>query len=103
MRFSDDLIQRLFLLEGLPNLQRLGKLLVGENVLEVLACDLVLEHKMHTLLIEGISICDQNTDFVSRKILTKHLAANEAHINVVKENEKLVEVMGKPNYLELLI
>ena len=103
MRFSDDLIQRLFLLEGLPNLQRLGKLLVGENVLEVLACDLVLEHKMHTLLIEGISICDQNTDFVSRKILTKHLAANEAHINVVKENEKLVEVMGKSNYLELLI
>ena len=103
MRFSDDLIQRLFLLEGLPNLQKLGKLIVGENVSEVLTCDLVLEHKMHVLLTEGVSICDQSTDFVSRKILTKHLTANEAHINVIKENQKLIETMGDLNYLELIV
>lgn len=103
MRFSDDLIQRLFLLEGLPNLQKLGKLIVGEDVAEVLACDLVLEHKMHVLLTEGISICDQSTDFVSRKILTKHLTASEAHINAIKENQKLIEAMGEMNYLELIV
>ena len=102
MKCSDRLIQRIFLLEGLPNLQDLGRLMVGESVPEILSCDLKLEQRKHGLLTQAILICEQEQDFVSRELLVAVKDDNEEHIDWLETQQNLVAEMGRPNYLQSL-
>lgn len=101
MKWSDELIERILLLEGLPNLQELGKLLIGEDVEEILACDLKLEDKKHDTLLEAIAICEVKRDYVSREILVKLKDGNEEYQDWLGTQQELIESMGLPNYIQL--
>lgn len=100
MKDSDILINRILLLEGLPNLQELGKLMIGETVAEILACDLTLEQKKHDVLIEAIEICNQNKDFVSRELLVKLKDTNEEYQDWLHTQQELIDSMGIQNYIQ---
>ncbi|MBN3859936.1 bacterioferritin [Neisseriaceae bacterium PsAf] len=103
MKLSDDLIQRIFLLEGLPNLQKLGKLFIGQSVEEILQCDLKLEEEMRSVLQEAILLCEKEKDFVSRKILVRHLDENEEYIDDLTTEINLLKEIGLQNYLQKMI
>lgn len=100
MKYCDDLVQRIFLLEGLPNLQKLGKLFIGQTVPEILQCDLKLERDMHEILSKAILTCEKLEDFVSRELLLKHLHENEEYIDWLETQHTLITDMGLDNYLE---
>ncbi|OOS07733.1 bacterioferritin [Moraxella cuniculi DSM 21768] len=101
MKWSDELIERILLLEGLPNLQELGKLLIGENVAEILACDLKLEQRKHDVLVDAIGVCEENRDYVSREILIKLKDGNEEYEDWLNTQQELIEDMGIENYIQL--
>ena len=101
MKHADKLIQRILLLDGLPNLQDLGKLLIGENVREVLACDLSLEMMALPDLKLAISHCETVKDFVSRELFTDILESEEEHIDFLQTQMRLIEQMGIENYVQL--
>ncbi|VEG13566.1 bacterioferritin [Moraxella cuniculi] len=101
MKWSDELIERILLLEGLPNLQELGKLLIGENVAEILACDLKLEQRKHDVLVDAIGVCEENRDYVSREILVKLKDGNEEYEDWLNTQQELIEDMGIENYIQL--
>lgn len=101
MKWSDDLIERILLLEGLPNLQELGKLLVGETIDEMLTCDLKLENAKHDVLIDAIDVCETHKDYVSRELLVKLKDGNEEHIDWLDTQKELIEMMGMQNYVQL--
>ncbi len=100
MKWADELIERILLLEGLPNLQELGKLLIGETTEEILACDLRLEKRKHDVLLEAIGVCEQQKDFVSREILVKLKDGNEEYEDWLETQQELIESMGLANYIQ---
>lgn len=101
MQHADLLIKRILLLEGLPNLQDLEKLRIGENVKEVLEGDLALEIDGIANYRKGIAICDAAQDYVTRDLLIKILTDEEGHQDHLETQLRMIEAMGLENYIQL--
>ena len=100
MKHADNLVKRILFLEGLPNLQHLGKLLIGENVEEMLKCDLQLELQALPDLRAGIAHCEKVGDYISRELLEAILESEEEHIDWLETELSLLGQLGLPNYLQ---
>ena len=98
MKHAESLIERILFLEGLPNLQNLHKLLVGETVQEALACDLKLELSAHPALKAAIADCEACGDYVSRDLFRQIMASEEEHIDWLETQLELIEKLGLANY-----
>ena len=101
MRHADRLIKRVLFLGGLPNLQDLGKLLIGESVSEVIACDLKLEQRSYPDLKHAIAHCETVRDYVSRELFVAILESEEEHIDWLQTQLRLIEQMGIQNFVQL--
>ncbi len=100
MKHADALMERLFTLDALPNLQDLGKLLIGETLVEALGCDLKSEEGAQATVKEGIAHCELARDYVSRDLLQHILEDTEEHIDFLETQLELVKQVGEPNYLQ---
>ncbi len=103
MKQADDLIERILLLEGLPNLQKLNPLHIGENTEEMLKLDLKFQHQQITELKDAIVICENEKDFVSRGLLTDILEYEEGIVDWLETQQYQIDEMGLPNYLQAQI
>ena len=100
MKHADRLMDRILMLDGLPNLQDIGKLMVGENVPEILECDLRLERAAQATIKDGIAHCESVRDYVSREILSDILDDTEEHIDFLETQIDLIGMVGVQNYLQ---
>ncbi|MDM7858689.1 bacterioferritin [Thiopseudomonas acetoxidans] len=97
---ADELIKRVLFLQGLPNMQELGRLRIGEHVQEMLECDMQLVKQGHQTLLAAIAQCEQAKDYVSRELLQDILDKEEEHLDVLETELSLMQQLGAKNYLQ---
>ena len=103
MKHADKLMDRIFMLDGLPNLQDLGKLLIGETLLEAMGCDLKLERAAQATIKDGIAACELVRDYVSRELLQTILDDTEEHIDFLETQLDVAAKVGEQNYLQSMM
>ncbi len=103
MKQADRLIERILFLEGLPNLQKLGALRIGEDTSDIMACDIAIQHDAISQLRSVIAECETQEDFVSRELLVKILEEEEEHLDWLESQEYLITNTGLENYLQAQI
>ncbi len=103
MKHADELIKRILMLEGLPNLQKLGALKIGTNVKEIIECDIEVENIAIPHLKTSIKTCEAENDYVSRDLLTKILESEEHHLDWLETHLNLIKTMGMENYIQLQV
>ena len=103
MKHADMLVDRILFLEGLPNLQDLGALRIGEDTKEMLECDLALEHDAIPDLRDGVAYCEEVKDYVSRDLFNSILESEEEHVDWLESQLGLIEKMGIENYIQAQI
>ncbi len=101
MKHADALVERILMIEGLPNLQDIGRLRIGENIRECLQADLAVEMEAHPMYKEAIGYCESVGDYVSREILVRIQESEEEHIDWLETQLELLDKMGEQNYLQL--
>ncbi len=100
MKQADELIERILFLEGLPNLQKLDKIRIGENVEEMLTCDMALQYEQLDKLRDAIAYCETSQDYISRDLLEDILEYEEAHVDWIETQQYLIANTGLENYLQ---
>lgn len=101
MKHADELMERIFFLDGLPGMQQLNRLRIGETVPEILEADLGLEHEAVALLKDAIAHCESVRDYPSRDLFAKILSAEEEHVDFIETQKTMIESMGLANYIQL--
>ena len=103
MKQADELIERILFLEGLPNLQQLGRLLIGEETAEMLQCDLTFQADQVKLLRQAITTAEQEKDYVSRELLNDILQYEEDHIDWIETQQSIIKNIGIQNYQQSMM